>query len=53
MKNIFFDFLAEHNLTNKSLIKGYNYAEIKQIERLYDIEINGDFKFFFGKNRAL
>ncbi|MDK4791427.1 MAG: hypothetical protein OC189_05200 [Acinetobacter sp.] len=49
MKNIFFDFLAEHNLTNKSLIKGYNYAEIKQIERLYDIEIKGDFKFFLER----
>lgn len=47
MKNVFFDILAEHNLTNKNLIKGYNYDEIKQIERLYNIEIKADFKFFW------
>ena len=46
MENVFFELFNESNLINKELIKGYSNDEIKKIERLYNIDIKDDFKYF-------
>lgn len=43
----FFEILEKYKMLNEDVeIEGYSEEEIKRIEKLYDIEIKGDFKKF-------
>jgi hypothetical protein len=42
----YLDLLNNLPAENKAAIKGYSLEEIKKIESLYDIKIEGDFKEF-------
>ena len=47
MEQNFFEILEKYKILNENVkIEGYSDEEIRRIEKLYDIEVKGDFRKF-------